>query len=62
MTTSSLFKIARFKTRYVSTELQNYKLISNLVNISTPSEMEEFTILFMALDSVNLTDQPDTIK
>jgi hypothetical protein len=58
----SLFKIAKFKFRSVNKELHNDKWISNLANISTPSELEEFTLLFMALAPFQLTDQPDSIR
>jgi hypothetical protein len=58
----NLYKIVRFKMRTVSTKLHNDKWISNLVGISTVTEMEEFTLLFMALSSVTLTDQPNSIS
>jgi hypothetical protein len=58
----NLYKIARFKSRLICTELQNYKWISNLANITSTQEMEEFTMLFMALAPVSLNSNPDTIK
>jgi hypothetical protein len=57
----SLYRLARFKYRIVFTELSNSNWISSLVDITTTTEMEDFTLLFMAISSVFLTDQPDTI-
>jgi hypothetical protein len=58
----NLFRISRFKTRNIHTELNNHKWISNLAGITSTTELEEFTLLFMAMETVTLTDQPDTIK
>jgi hypothetical protein len=58
----NLYKIARFKSRLICTELQNSKWINNLANITTSQEMEEFTMLSMALDPVTLNDNTDSIK
>jgi hypothetical protein len=58
----NLFKIAGFKTRNVHTELNNHKWISNLACITSASEPDEFTLFFMALEAVDLTDQTDTIN
>jgi hypothetical protein len=58
----NLFRLAMFKKRSVHAELQNSNWIRNLQDIHTPSQIEEFTMLFMALESVSLTDQEDSIK
>jgi hypothetical protein len=57
-----LFKIENFKSRSVNKELHNDNWISNLANITTPSELEEFTLLFMALAPVQLSDMHDSIR
>jgi hypothetical protein len=58
---SSLYRLARFKHRSVFTELSNSNWISSLVDITTTTEMEDFTLLFMVISLVSLTDQLDTI-
>jgi hypothetical protein len=57
----SLYDVARFKKRSIQTEMKNNNWIRNLQHISTSNLLEEFTLLFMALAEVNLTDQNDTI-
>jgi hypothetical protein len=57
----NLYKPARFKCRSFSTELNHFNWIKNLIGINTTTQMEEFTLLFMALASVSLSEQPDTI-
>jgi hypothetical protein len=57
----NLYKVARFKQRFVSTGLHRSNWIRSLTDIADASQMEEFTLLFMALSSVTLTDQPDSI-
>jgi hypothetical protein len=55
----NLFQIAKFKKRSVAAELHNDNWIMNLQQISTPSQLEEFTLLFMALSGLKLNDQND---
>jgi hypothetical protein len=57
----NLYRIARFKNRPVSKELQNSNWIRNVADISDTTQMEEFILLFMALSSVSLNNQPDKI-
>jgi hypothetical protein len=57
----NLFKIAKFKSRSVSTELSINNWIRSLAAISNHSELEEFILLFMALSPVTLSDQHDQI-
>jgi hypothetical protein len=57
----NLHRIARFKNRPVSKELQNSNWIRNVADISDTTQMEEFILLFMALSSVSLNNQPDKI-
>jgi hypothetical protein len=56
------YRLTRFKKRNVGVELQNSNWIRNLQDINTSNQMEEFTMLFMALESVCLTDQEDSIS
>jgi hypothetical protein len=58
----NLFKLARFKKRNVHTEMQNLHWIRNLSNIDSPILLDEFILLFMALESVVLNQQKDEIK
>jgi hypothetical protein len=51
-----------FKKRSVHTELTNCNWIKNLQDIQTTTQLEEFTMLFMALSTVTLNDQDDTIS
>jgi hypothetical protein len=46
----NLYRLARFRKRSVHVEMKN----------STPNQMEEFTMLFMALELVCLNDQDST--
>jgi hypothetical protein len=57
----NLYKIARFKHRSVHTELQNLRWIRNLQDISIVVQLEKFTILFMALSAIELTQERDQI-
>jgi hypothetical protein len=56
-----LYDIAKFKRRSVHDELRNDNWIRSLGQIFTREQIEEFTMLFMALNSVTLTDQEDKI-
>jgi hypothetical protein len=58
----NLFKLARFKKISVYAEHQNSNWIRNVQGIHTPSQLEEFTMLFMALESVSLSNQEDSIR
>jgi hypothetical protein len=53
---------ARFKYRIVFTELKELNWIRNIRDISSPSLLEEFILLFMALSQVELTLEKDRIK
>jgi hypothetical protein len=57
----SLFEIARFKCRTVAVELHNNNWIRNLKHINTSQQLEEFTLLFMAIAEVHLGDGKDSI-
>jgi hypothetical protein len=58
-----LYQVTRFKNRsVVYTKLQNMNRIRCLGNIQSTSLLEEFTILFMALDEVHLSQENDEIK
>jgi hypothetical protein len=57
----NLYDLARFKYRNVHTELSNLNWIRNLMEISSEVELEEFTMLFMALSSIFLTEEKDEI-
>jgi hypothetical protein len=57
----NLYKIAEFKSRIANTELQNSRWTSNLADISSTQQMEEFIMLFTALAPVSLIDQLDLI-
>jgi hypothetical protein len=54
--------IATFKRRTVAQERHNNNWIRNLQSIDCTSQLEEFTLLFMALANIQLTDQKDDIK
>jgi hypothetical protein len=58
----NLYNIARYKSRTVHKELERSNWIINLRNINNSSQLEEFTILFMAIVDVTLTDEEETIK
>jgi hypothetical protein len=57
----NLFKLARFKCISVAKELHNNNWIRNLSHISSSVQLEEFTLLFMALSEVQLGEQKDSI-
>jgi hypothetical protein len=57
----NLYNIAHFKSRNVHVELRNNNWIKNLQNIDSTPLLEEFTLLFMALASVELTDKKGEI-
>jgi hypothetical protein len=52
-----LYTIPRFKSRNVHTKLTNDNWIKNLQEVTTPTQLEELTLLFMTLSSVTLSDQ-----
>jgi hypothetical protein len=56
-----LFELARYKRRTVYTKLQNLNWIRNISRISSPDQLEEFTLLFMALESIHLNQEKDSI-
>jgi hypothetical protein len=55
----NLHKVARYKSRSISYELQNNRWLQNICNTF---ELEEFVMLFMALIGIELSDQRDTIS
>jgi hypothetical protein len=55
----SLYEVARFKKRTVASEMNNDNWIRNLHQVSTPTQLEEFTLLSMALSGLQLNDQKD---
>jgi hypothetical protein len=58
---SNLFQVVRFKFRSVYAELQNDNWIRNLRVVNEPTQIEEFTLLVMALAEVTLNNQCDEI-
>jgi hypothetical protein len=58
----NLYLRARFKYRIVFTKLKKLNWIRNIRDISSPSLLEEFILLFMALSQVELTLEKDRIK
>jgi hypothetical protein len=59
--TPGLFKVARFKRRIMHDELKNNSWIRNLQGIDYPTLLEKFTLLFMAISLVVLSNQKDQI-
>jgi hypothetical protein len=57
----NLYKAARFKARTVHSELTNQNWIRNLSGIDIASLLEEFTLLYMTLSLVQLSDHKDLI-
>jgi hypothetical protein len=57
----SLFNAARCKGRMVAKKLQNCNWIRNIRGIQNQAMLEEYTMLYMALSSVTLNDQPGEI-
>jgi hypothetical protein len=58
----NLYSPAKFKTRSVCTELSSNNWIRNLGEITTATQLEEFTMLFMAIDSIQLSQEKDNIS
>jgi hypothetical protein len=58
----NLFSIARFKGRTTYKELHNFNWIKNLKNINSVVLLEKFTLLFMALSTIQLSDHTDGVK
>jgi hypothetical protein len=58
----NLYKSARFKKRNVYIELQNYRWIHNIGEINSSALMEEYMLLFLALSTVQLSDQEDVVS
>jgi hypothetical protein len=56
----NLFLIARFKRRTVQQEQRNNNWIRNLQHISTTEQLVEFTLLFMAISSTELSNKKDS--
>jgi hypothetical protein len=60
--TPNLYSLARFKKRSMASELNNLNWVRNLGHVNTLNILEEFTMLFMALDSIQLHDHNDLIR
>jgi hypothetical protein len=61
MLAPNLYKQTRYKFRTVSKELSNMNWIRNLRQVNTKALMDEFILLFTALNDVILTEERDTI-
>jgi hypothetical protein len=61
MLAPNLYKQARFKFRTVKRELNNMNWIKNLGQINTETLMDEFILMFIALNDVVLNEEKDTI-
>jgi hypothetical protein len=57
----SLFDQARFKFRTVAKELRNWNWIRNLKQTNTEQLLDEFILLFSALNGVQLSEDKDAI-
>jgi hypothetical protein len=57
----NLYRVTRYKMRSVCTELHNNNWIRSLNDMESSVLIEEFTLLFMALSSTQLSNQKDTI-
>jgi hypothetical protein len=57
----NLFAIAKFKRRLVGRESHNNSWIRNLAHISTPVQLDEFSILFMPISDITLQNSNDMI-
>jgi hypothetical protein len=58
----NLFHKARSKKRSVHQELQNLNWARNLTGVDNSTELEEFVMLFMALEHIQLNQQNDGIR
>jgi hypothetical protein len=58
----NLYNIAKFKHRILHTKLHYLNWIRNLQEINMVVKFEEFTILFMALSSIELSQESDQIS
>jgi hypothetical protein len=56
-----IFRRTRFKNRSVAFELRSNNWIRSLTNMNTSELMQEYVILFTALSTVQLSDQPDEV-
>jgi hypothetical protein len=61
MLAPNVYKQTRYKFRTVSKELSNMNWIRNLRQVNTEALMDEFILLFTALNDVILTEERDTI-
>jgi hypothetical protein len=52
-----LFKLSRYKYRNVHTELRNSNWITNIQWIHSTAELDEYTMLYMAVSGTQLSDQ-----
>lgn len=58
----NLYETVRYKFRNVCQQIRNFNWIRNLGEINTPTLLEEYMLLFMALSTVELTNNRDTIS
>jgi hypothetical protein len=58
---TSLFDLARFKNKTINIELHNLNWVRSISRITTSTQLEEFTLLVMALEPIQLNQQKDTI-
>jgi hypothetical protein len=56
-----LYKSARFKKRLVFKKLQRDNWIRSIGEISCPTLLDEFVLLYMALSSISLSQDHDKI-
>jgi hypothetical protein len=57
----NLFKQVRFKRRSISYEMQNLNWVRNIQNINTTVLLQEFVMLYVALQQVGLNENRDEI-
>jgi hypothetical protein len=55
------YNLTRCKRRSVHTEMQQSNWIKNLRGINSPTLLQEYILLYMALSTMQLTTQPDEI-
>jgi hypothetical protein len=58
----NLYQVTRFKNRNIHAELRNCNWIRSLGPIQSTNLLEEFTLLFMVLSSVELSQEKDIVK
>jgi hypothetical protein len=56
-----LYKKTRFKNRSVASELKNRSWIKSLGAINSSKLLQDYIMLYMVLESIQLSDQPDEV-